>query len=162
MHCMTGWSHNIECFLLFCRPTTTKPFTVACSAEPTVGHFLPRENTEGASVISMRLSHHQRHEISTRHDPPNLAMLYSKCQLTPVLLLRGFSVVFGNKPVRERVRAALEYPRITCDNHYSWFNEIIDGLICSLDSFSIKNTPAHCCPACNSRSHNKTVKRRTL
>ena len=34
MHCMTGWSHNIECFLLFCHPTTTKPFTVACSENP--------------------------------------------------------------------------------------------------------------------------------
>jgi hypothetical protein len=102
-------------YFFFCPPTT-KPFTVACSAKRTVAHFLSCQNTEGANVISMRLSHHQRHEIPTCHDHPNLAMLYSECQLTPAVLLRGFLFVYG---VRARVRAAMEYPRITCDNHGS-------------------------------------------
>jgi hypothetical protein len=85
-------------------------------------------------------------EMLTCHDHPNLAML-----------LRGFLVGFGGKPVRERVRAALEYPRVTCENHHLWFNETVDGLVCRLHSFSIKNIPAHCYPVCNSRSHCKTL-----
>ena len=33
--------------------------------------------------------------------------------------------------MREGVRAVLEYPRVTCDDHYSWFNGVdrfVDGI----------------------------------
>jgi len=59
--------------------------------------------------------------------------------------------------MQERVRAVLEYPRVACDSHYSWFNETIDGLVCRLHSSSIKKIPAHCCPAYNSRPHRKIL-----
>ena len=135
----------------FVCPTTTKLFI-----EPT--HLSSRENTGEASVIFTRSCRLREHEMPTRHNHLNLAMLHSKCQLTPAMLLRGFLVRFGGKRVRERVWAALEYPRVTCENHHPWVTETIDGLICRLHSFSIKNIPAHCCPVCNSRSHCKTLR----
>jgi len=146
-----GPRHKSFSFVLF-YPTTTKPFTVVCSAEPTLAHLLSHE---GPNMIFMGPSQYQQHEIPTCYDHLNLAILYSKCQLTPAMLLRGFLVRFGGEPMRETVRVVLEYPRVTCDSHYSWFNETVDGLVCRLHSSSIKKNPAHCRPAYNSRLHRK-------
>ena len=64
-------------------------------------------------MISMGPSQYQQHEIPTCYDHLNLAILYSKCRLTSAILLRGFLVRFGGKPVLERVQAVLEYARVT-------------------------------------------------
>ena len=103
---VTRWSHNVD-FIFYFLSLTTKPFTVACSAKRIPAYLLSREDTEGANMISTRPSQHQQHKIPTCHDHLNLAMLYSECQLTPAILLRGFLEVnpYG---VRARVRAALE------------------------------------------------------
>jgi hypothetical protein len=131
---------------------------MAYLAAPTLAHLSSRENTEGGNVISMRSSRHRQHEIPTCYNRPNLAMLHSKCQLTSAMLLRGFLVRFGGKPIREMVWVALEYPRVTCENDYSWFNVTVDGLVGGLHSSLIKRIPAHCCPACNIRSYGETLK----
>ena len=58
----------------FSRRTSTKPFIVACSAEPTLAHLLSCENTEGANVvISVKVS------ISSTKYSHAMIILTSQC-----------------------------------------------------------------------------------
>ena len=154
MQCVTKTSYNTDhgsflpLLLLFVPPPLN------FSQNPPHPLVIIREHWGGKHNIHNVMSG-SRAQIPTCHGHPNLATLHSKCQLTPAMLLQGFLVRFGGKRIWERVWATLEYPRVTCENHHSWVNETVDGLVHILHSFSIKNILAHCCPTYNSRSHCK-------